>query len=407
MKILHTSDWHLGKQLEGSSRLEEQEQFLSYFVALCEQERPDLILLAGDVYDTVNPPARAEKLFYDTLKRLSRGGACMTLVIAGNHDNPERLVASGPLAMEHGIVMLGTPRSVASVGAYGNHRVLRSGEGFVEIEIGAERAVILAVPYPSEKRLGEVLYKEQDEEADRSAAYADKLAALFDTLAGEFRKDTINLTVSHLFAFGSEPSGSERASSLGGSYLIPTSVLPQQAQYTALGHIHKPQVLPKTMGKMVYSGSPIHYSRSEPSTPKRIYRIEVRAGEEARIDALEIPIFKPIEVWQCSSIDDAIARCTAHQGEESWVYLEIQTDRYIREDEIKQMKALKSDLLEIRPIFAKSPEAIAHEAVVQMGFMEQFAAYYEAQRGSKPAQELLDTLERIWEEEDADETGEA
>ncbi len=91
----------------------------------------------------------------------------MTLVISGNHDNPERLVAAGPLAREHGIVMVGTPKSIVEVGEYGRNKVLNSGEGFIELDINGEKSVILTVPYPSEKRLNEVLYGAMDETCER------------------------------------------------------------------------------------------------------------------------------------------------------------------------------------------------------------------------------------------------
>ena len=82
MRIVHTGDWHLGKSLEGHSRLDEQEMFLNFFSKQCIDLKPDIILIAGDIYDTPNPPARAEKLFYDTLKKLSRDGECISVVIA-------------------------------------------------------------------------------------------------------------------------------------------------------------------------------------------------------------------------------------------------------------------------------------------------------------------------------------
>ena len=80
MRIIHTGDWHLGKNLEGHSRLDEQEKFLDFFTEKCNELKPELILIAGDIYDAPNPPARAEKLFYDALKKLSRGGECVALL---------------------------------------------------------------------------------------------------------------------------------------------------------------------------------------------------------------------------------------------------------------------------------------------------------------------------------------
>lgn len=101
MRILHTGDWHLGKTLEGRSRLAEQERFLEELVQLADDQQADLILMAGDVYDSVNPPAAAEQLFYDAAARLTEGGRPM-VVIAGNHDQPERVSSITPLVSNRG-----------------------------------------------------------------------------------------------------------------------------------------------------------------------------------------------------------------------------------------------------------------------------------------------------------------
>ncbi len=117
---------------------------------IVEENNVDLVIIAGDVYDSSNPPAKAEMLFYSTLKRLSSGERVI-LVIAGNHDNPERLSAASPLAYEHGVILLGTPKSIVHKGDFGKFKILDSGEGYLEIEIKGEKAVIIALPYPSEK----------------------------------------------------------------------------------------------------------------------------------------------------------------------------------------------------------------------------------------------------------------
>ena len=287
MRILHTADWHLGKNLEGHSRLDEQEMFLNDFVNIVEENNIDLVLIAGDIYDSSNPPARAEKLFYDTLKRISKNGERLTIVISGNHDSPERLVAAWPLAMEHGVIMVGTPKTIVEKGNYGKHKVLDSGEGYVEIEINNEKAVILTVPYPSEKRLNEVIYNDMEEDEEKAVSYSDRIHKLFNDLSKHFRKDTINLVVSHLFAMGSEESGSEKSIQLGGSYIVDGSCFPKEAQYIALGHIHKPQIVPGTNKKARYCGSPIHYNKKEISFKKKCFIVDVKAGEECEINEVE------------------------------------------------------------------------------------------------------------------------
>ncbi len=400
MRIIHTSDWHFGKSLEGNSRLEEQRQFADFFVEKCREIKPDLVIIAGDIYDTPNPPALAEKLFYDTIKKISSNGECMSLIIAGNHDNPERLVAAWPLATEHGIVMLGSPRAVAQTGQYGNHQIRAAGEGYIEIDINGERAVILAVSYPSEKRLNEIIYKDTAEEEERLLTYGEKIKEIFKNLENNFRPDTINITTSHLFAFGAEEAGSERSISLGGNFIVPTAYLPQSAQYTALGHIHKPQVLPETKGKMIYSGSPIHYNKSEPKTSKKIFEINVRPGEEAHISSHEIPVFKPIEIWKADSIDHALDLCVEKQKEESWVYLEIKTDRYLRDDEIKRIKALKADILEIKPVIEAVQREMELEKISEMTFLDQFREFYKSQKNTQAPDEIIAALVSILEEDE-------
>ncbi len=403
MRILHTSDWHLGKNLEGYSRMDEQEAFLNDFIDIVKNNNIDLIVIAGDVYDGPNPPARAEKMFYDTLKKLSCNGERLTLVIAGNHDNPDRLIAAGPLAKDHGIIMLGTPKSVVDVGEYGNHRIIDSGEGFIEIEMNGEKAVILSVPYPSEKRLNEVLYEAMDDEEERLKSYGDRIKMLFDSLKEKYRDDTINIAVSHLFAMGSEEAGSERNVQLGGSFIVDGSCFPDNAQYVALGHVHKPQIVPGTKKKARYAGSPIHYNKKEISFKKKCFIVDVKSGEECNIEELELKVYKPIEIWKCESIESAILKCEENKEKDCWVYLEITTDRYIREDEIKLMKNTKSDILEITPkIIVENLEEIDISSFSERSFEDIFKDFYMKERQVEPQKEVVDMLLCILQEGEED-----
>lgn len=405
MRILHTADWHLGKNLEGNSRMDEQEEFLEDFIKIVEENNIDLIIIAGDVYDTSNPPARAEKMFYDTLKKLSKDGERLTLVIAGNHDNPERLVAAGPLAMEHGIIMVGTPKTIIQSGDYGKHKVLNSGEGFIEIEINNEKAVILTVAYPSEKRLNEVLYGEMDSDEEKVKSYGERIHSLFNSLKENYREDTINLIVSHLFVMKSEESGSERSIQLGGSYIVDGSCFPDEAQYIALGHVHKPQIVPGTEKRARYSGSPLHYNKKEINFTKKCFIVDVKAGEESKISEVDFKVYKPIEIWKCKSIEEAINKCEENKDRNCWVYLEIATDRYIREDEIKQMKDIKSDILEIIPKLNGVEENEEDElSILEKSFQDIFKEFYKKERGVDADDEVIELLLSIVEGGEEDET---
>lgn len=403
MKILHSSDWHLGKSLEAQSRLPEQEHFLEDFIGIVEENEIDVVLISGDIYDSGNPPAKAEQMFYDTLKKISKHGERLIIVIAGNHDSPERLTAARPLAMEHGIVMAGTPKTIVPEGVYGQHQVIRSGEGFIEVEVHGERAVILLVPFPSEKRLNEFLYDTMSEEDEKQQSYNERIKELFAQLEKEFREDTINLVMAHIFASGVEETGSERSLTLGGSYLADSSVFPEKAQYIALGHIHRMQTVPGTGKRARYSGSPIHFNRKEIPYEKKLLKIEVVPNEPAQISEIALPVYKPIEVWKCDNYAEALRNCEENSGRECWVYLEIRTDSYITEEQIKELKMWKKDILEITPILPDQ-EALESELSEERekSFHELFFDFYKRERGVEPDDELVKLLHSIIAEEEED-----
>jgi len=393
MNILHTGDWHLGKTLEGFSRLEEQEIFLDDFVRIVEEHHIDLVIIAGDVYNSYNPSAKAEKMFYDTLKRLSDDGKRLTLVIAGNHDSPDRLVAAGPLARDHGIIMMGTPKTVVEPGVYGQHRIVDSEEGFIEIEINGESVVIVAVAFPSEKRLNEVLYTGMESDEEKLTSYEDRMKLLFNNLEKHYREDSINLLVSHLFVMGSVESGSERSIQLGGSYLINSAILPETAQYIALGHVHKPQVVPGSNKRARYSGSPIHYSKNEINFQKSLVKIRLAPMQAPDIEEIPLKTYKPIEVWQCDNLASALKKCEENSSRDCWVYLEIKTDQYLKENQIKELKELKKDIISIRPI---THEEIAGNKETktfrERAFEDLFKDFYMHQRGKEASQETMDMI---------------
>ncbi|MGM9987819.1 MAG: exonuclease SbcCD subunit D [Bacillaceae bacterium] len=399
MKILHTADWHLGKSLEGYSRLGEQKQFLERFLEIVEEQDIDLILHAGDVYDTFNPPAAAEKLFYETMKVLSKQKERAIVIIAGNHDNPERLEAVLPLAKEHGIIIVGTPNSVVQPGTYGACTVINSGKGFIELEIRGERTVIITLPYPSEKRLGEVFQGEKEE--DIHLSYTERLGSLFADLEKHYRDDTINLAMSHLYVVGGEMTDSERMIQLGGTYAVELKHLPLKAQYIALGHLHKTQTYQKSNTPIVYSGSPLQYSKKERNNKNSVYVLQAKAGEAIKVERIYLETYKHIEVWKCSNVEEAIKQCEEHQEDDSWVYLEIQTNRILTPDEIKKMKTLKKDIIEIRPIL--NDIQIEEEEIRDLNDVnleEIFTNFYTTKTNTVPSQELVELFLELAHEEE-------
>lgn len=402
MRVLHTSDWHLGKSLEGVSRMDEQEKFIKDFVHIVEEKNVDMVIISGDIYDNSNPPARAERMFYSALKEICNNGKRLVLVIAGNHDNPERLAAASPLAYEQGVILLGRPKSSSEIGKCGEHKILDSGEGFVEVDVKGEKAVIITLPYPSEKRLNEIL-SESIEEEDRQKSYSARVGELFLSLSEKYREDTINLAVSHLFILGGEESDSERQIQLGGSLAVGIGAIPEKAQYVALGHLHKPQEI-KGKAKCFYSGSPLQYSKSEVGYTKCCYIVDIKVGEEAVVDKIYLKNYKPIEVWKCESVEEAIKKCEENCEKEMWVYLEIKTDKYITQEDIKTMKTLKKDILEIRPIIqSEDEENQEFYNIKEKSMGELFKEFYIKQRMVEPSNEVMEMFLSIAGEEEGEE----
>ncbi|MBC5995782.1 exonuclease SbcCD subunit D [Romboutsia ilealis] len=396
MKFIHTSDWHLGKSLEGHSRLEEQEKFCEDFVKLVNDNDIDMVIIAGDIYDTSNPPAQAEKLFYKTVSRLANNGERCVLIISGNHDNPERLAAITPLAHEQGIIVLGYPLSSTEKAKYEGFEILDAKEGCLKVEIKGEKATIITLPYPSEKRLNEAIGNpNNNEEAQKT--YSERVGELFRELEENFEEDTINIAVSHIFVVGGEGTDSERPIQLGGSLLVEKKDLPTKAQYIALGHLHKPQKASDRLNAY-YSGSPLQYSKDERSYAKGANIVDLKAGESPIIQSIYFKNYKPIEVFKCNGIEEAIKICEDNQDRDIWSYFEIKTEHVISQSEIKKMKELLDDIIEIRPIITS--EYNEEEIDVNEKSMgELFKEFYQFSTGLDPRGELMDLFLDIISEE--------
>lgn len=399
MKILHTGDWHIGKLLEGRSRLEEQRRVMTQLVSMAEEGQADIVLVAGDIFDNSHPSAAAEALLYQTLKDLSQGGSRLVVMIAGNHDQPTRLEAIVPLIREHGIVIYGTPGSKIPSGQYGDFQIESLDEGVFSVDIKGERAVIACLPYPSEKSLNQVLYQGEDGDEKRALDHGNKVKELLFRKAKWYRKDTVNLLMSHVFTLGCLKDGSEQGAMLGNSYLLPLEVFPKSAQYVALGHVHRPQQVAGSHGRIRYSGSPLPYRLQETVVAKQCNLVTLHPGEGPKVEELYFDDPKPIEKWVCRDYGEALEKCRENQHRPCYVYLQIYTDSFIREEQLKELKSYKEDILEVIPLFPSKETGETWKKPQEKGFLELFYSYYEEKKGIPPAGEVMETLKKILEKE--------
>ncbi|MBW5444902.1 exonuclease subunit SbcD [Cohnella sp. CFH 77786] len=396
MRVLHTADWHLGRTLEGRSRLAEQEDFLDQLAGIVREEGIDLVLIAGDVYDSVNPPAAAESLYYDALARLSDNGRRAVAVIAGNHDHPDRVAAATPLAARHGVSMIGMPQDVPI-----SVTVPRTGE----------TAVIAALPYPSEARLNELLHATLDEEGLRSA-YSDRVGRLMRAMSESYRPDTVNLAMSHLYLLGGNESESERPIQVGGAYTVHPSALRVGQQYTALGHLHRPQRVDGDE-TVRYSGSPLAYSFSEAGQAKSVVVFEAAPGAVVQPKELFLSCGRPLVQWKCGGGLAEVHRWLDEgRDANAWIELELSLTEALTMEQIAALRASREGLVQIRPIYSgRTGESDSREDRARGSVPpdELFRRFYRRQNNGAEADDALVRLflELLGEEAEADTAGEA
>jgi len=276
MRILHTSDWHVGRMLRGRNRADEHEAVLAEIAGIARAEAVDLVLVVGDVFDSAAPTADAERIAYRGLLDLAALGVPV-IVVAGNHDNERRLQAVAPL--------LGLGHIVTRAA------FLPAGEGGVvagETAAG-ERWRVATVPFLSQRwviRSADLLDPSKDA-ADHSGAYRDRVAKLVSALTAGFTPDSVNLVAAHLHVDGGMLGGGERAAHTIFDYAVSPVAFPASAHYVALGHLHRPQLIPGPC-PIRYAGSPLQLDFGEVGDTTSVTIVEAAPGIPAA--AREVPV---------------------------------------------------------------------------------------------------------------------
>ncbi len=293
MKILHTSDWHLGKKLvNGKSRLLEQAEVLNGLCGLCDSKNIDLVLIAGDVFDTFVPPAEAEELFFNALNRLATDTRAV-IVISGNHDDSVRLSASKVIASKANAYIFGGEQAPE----VGNHSVCAESTGKYHcvIKKGSEKLYVGVLPYPSEQRFGE---------RKNDLSFEQKMQGWIDACFENNLCDLPQILVSHIFMLGGQRGESERQIELGGTRLVSKELIPKNCVYTALGHLHKRQII-DTERNILYSGSILQYAFDEAGAEKTVTVFEINDGKVENLEILPLTGGKQLAKLTALSVEDA------------------------------------------------------------------------------------------------------
>lgn len=257
MKFIHTADWHLGKLLKEHSMTEDQAWLLeNRFLPIVDEEKPDVILLAGDVYDRSFPPEDAVELFDRMTEEIVRKRGIPFIVISGNHDSAERLAVASRLLRSQGLYIFGPLDRLSPV-------ILKDEWGLV---------AFLPMPYSEPARVRVMMNKLGMEEAEKVKTYeeAEKiLSSRMLSLLPDEGEGMRKIALAHVYAAGGMSSESERPLSIGGYDQISDEVFAPY-DYTALGHLHRPQKTKRDSEKIQYSGSLMRYSFDEVRQKKGI-----------------------------------------------------------------------------------------------------------------------------------------
>jgi len=343
MKLLHTSDWHLGQNFMGKSRSEEHQAFLDWLVDTVERESVDVLVVAGDIFDTGTPPNYALELYYNFLTSVAQSRCRHIIITAGNHDSVSTLKA---------------PQQLLSVL---NISVITNGDEdedeIVEIYSEGEMVgIVCAVPFlrDSVVRRSEASQSASEQESALSLGIKEHYESLYQKAKKlQSERQIPIIATGHLTTVGSKASDSERDIYIGGTLDIDSSFLSKDFDYVALGHLHINQKVGSEHVR--YSGSPIPLSFSEANGNKAVNIITF--GDTVDVEVVDIPLYRPLLVIKgdLESISEALAKV---DDKKTWIEIFLKDDNPISANQTIRQLAKELDLTLLAVKTERSDEAL-------------------------------------------------
>ncbi|HZG89760.1 MAG TPA: exonuclease SbcCD subunit D [Pseudonocardia sp.] len=342
MRILHTSDWHVGKTLKGHSRLDEQERVLREIVGIARAHEVDAVLVAGDLYDTAAPSAQAQQLVIRTLMGLARDGIPV-VAIAGNHDHAPTLDAYRPLAGAAGITLVGQVRTAE-----------RGGVVEFTARSTGERATVAVLPFLSQRYAVRAVELVTRSPAENTAEYDQNLRDILGKLTAGFRDDAVNLVMAHLTVLNGKMGGGERAAQSIFEYAVPATIFPVEAHYVALGHLHRRQRMDAPC-PVHYSGAPLAVDFGEQQNTPVVCLVEAAPGAPAAVTDIPITTARGLRTVRGTVAElSVLAASMTDQDPELADFLRVWVREPARAGLREEVTALLPNALEVRidPEFA-------------------------------------------------------
>lgn len=358
MKILHTSDWHLGRQFHNYSLLEDQRYALEQICALVETQQVDVMIVAGDIYDRSVPPAAAVELLDETINHICRDLQVPMIIIAGNHDSPQRLGFGA--------------RQLATAGLHVVGNLWQTPQPLVLEDRHGETVAFYPIPYadPATVRALHDVAVSSHEEA------MTHLIQLID----EVRDPEIPaVAIAHCFLAGGEASESERPLAIGGVEYVSPQLFSDFA-YTTLGHLHGPQF--RGAETIRYSGSPLKYSFSEETQKKSVTLVELSGQSDVAIKKITIDPRRNMRTLHGSLAELLTAGLSDPQRDD---YLRVQlTDTHAILDVMNKLRDVYPNVLHLeRPGLVAQRSVQADRERMRRGELEMFRDFFQQVQGEE------------------------
>ncbi|WP_160060819.1 exonuclease subunit SbcD [Psychromonas sp. L1A2] len=321
MKILHTSDWHLGQYFMMKTRENEHQQFLSWLIEVVNKQQVDAVIVAGDIFDSASPASYARKLYADFVVQLQQSYCSQLVIVSGNHDSVAVLNESKSLLSALNVSVL------AGLSENLNEHLVS-----LKDKNGEQQALLCALPF---LRATDVMVSEQGSSAEHKQmslqqGIADTYQRIYETAQEQANTDTPILATGHLTAVGCAVSDSVREIYIGTLTAFPSSLFPA-FDYIALGHIHKAQRVQQS-DVIRYSGSPIPLSFDESKQTKKVNIIEFTNKTDLSVSEIDIPTFQSLKVisGDLDSISEQINALKTDDFEQSvWVEVKLKQAHYM------------------------------------------------------------------------------
>lgn len=385
MRFIHTSDWHIGRTIKGQERWEEVATLLDELALFVERERVELVLVSGDVFDVLTPPAEAERLVYEFFCRMN-SLKVPVIVIAGNHDSPQRFDSRTGLFAIAGVYVVGRAKHDAVF-----RPLVRTG---ADVLVGA-------LPFVSEKSVIKGLDYMMKNETELKGSYTDRIEAMIRALSANFRPESINILMTHLFFEGAVPSNSERQIDLTTSYAVPPQAIPPHLNYLAVGHIHKQQRIKRTGVNAYYCGSLMKLDFGEERDEKGFLLVEAKPNTPPVVESMKLSGVRNLMTFELAYADLARQADDINErlGKKGYARVRVRHDEPIIHlgEIIRQHipNAVDWELLVARPEREKR-WIIDHRQIANP--IEMYRSFYKEILGSEPGEDVLNAMKNLYDE---------